>query len=928
MNDQPTTEMTDLALRILDELQVWTSLAALPVEDMPTVQHIANLWTRISALRAEDAQQAEDFATRLKQIEQDIVSRYRNEIDAGLSELTHALVADASWRSVEARVERALIQVETITGNDDSQSKKLLKDLKAKLEGETIQRKAAEDMSRTQEEIRLRLEKEIDTSTIVGDARDLWERMERYYNEAEGIGTQTSIMKDLDERVEKCKQYYDDTRRKLELAVTLDEAGEHDDALKNFEYIREKEGNDAQVYYIETELDPESGEPTEVKRMVSVGRAIQVCRERRTRFLFAKAHPHIAQVKLHLTQGNPRAADQEWKNILGIEYLPQESRKETQELRELIDNELAELARFEQAVNEASALQPSIGAWEQLMQVGARYERFQESSQRWQETRERLSERVQEAATNDLQVALRYLANLDQAALQRSLDQVAAQLADWKDEFTSVLNSVNVLRHWSESLATLLARGAQELETRQLDGAAQTLQRIQATFMATNQQLPERLAGQLVLPDEYHRLGRALDAYQKADVLHTELRREVEGTENTAKLKQLADEIRGHIERVAEKYRSDFQRLAELAEARYSYFVGKGILQVAGNYEEARRFLAAAAGHPDYRSVAMDEIAEIDKNRLPANQRVREALEKAEGHSQKGELWEAYRQTSAVRSEPAEKSLREPLKEKYERYRGRALLESKNLLTAAVSAGYGQPDLLKTHAARLQELDSQAYAQLEAQLKPLIHEMEARVAVENNRWGEAAQSYRKAAQEIEQRSGPGDRTRELRNLADAAVKEDLLLLQNLLDASVLVGELNQQVKGIFAQDPDLRSALALALVRDVEAQEVSYDETPDDLRDRNELDSMREIHRSLHEAWGESRQAINYAQQWLIGRRRPAYEQARCDLLGRSADEEAKGRVQTIKEDASVVEKARKVSRYKLEIISLLSKLTIDSPGV
>lgn len=925
MNDQPTVQMSDLALGIIDQLQGWSDLAAFSGENLPTAHQIAHMQTRIAALQAINAQQADDFAARLKQIEQGIILRYQNEVAAGLSELANVSVASILWVSIEAQVERALAQIEAITGIPESDTRKRFAELTEHFYGEAIKREAAEDISRTQEEILDREREQKDISTVVNDANRLWKRMEKHYDKAKSMGAQPSVLEELKKLVDRCEEYYDFKRRKYELPVTADDTHDYDAALGNFEYIRSKEGDNAQVYYIGTELDPDSNQTREVKQLMVVGRAIRVCQERRTKHLFTRAQPHIGRVKLLLKHGDPRASDHEWKSIVGVEYLPQESRKEVEELREQISSELAELARFEQAVNEANTLQSPIKAWEQLMRVGANYERFQASSQRWTEIRDRLSERVREAAVNELQAAMLFLASLDQTALQRSLDEIDAHLAVWKDEFAAVLNFVTILRRWSESLAASLARAGQDLEGRQLESAAQTLRGVEDSFKATSQQLPEPLAVQLALPHEYHRLGRILDAYQKADVLHANLRIQVNGTENTAELKQLVDEIQDHFDRVAEQYQSDFHRLAELAEARYNYFVGKGMLRVAGNYEEARKFLVAAARHPDYRSTAMEEIAGIDNDLLPANRRVNEALGKAEGHIQKGEFWEAYRQTATALLEPAEKSLRDQLREKNKRYREQALKETSTLLATALSASYGQPDTLKTHAIRLKELDSDAYVQLEARLQPLIYEMEASTAVEESRWGDAAASYLKAAQEIEQRGGSTDRTRKLRDRADGAAKEELLRFQDLLDASVLAEELKRQVNGIFAQDPDLRAALALALLHTAEAEEESYEETPDELRQRDELGFMAEIRRLLRDAWQESRQANAFAQEWLIGRRRPAYEQARCTLLGRSADEEARHRIQAIKDHAGVVEKARRASGYKLEIISLLSKLSIDS---
>lgn len=929
MNDQLTSQLSNTTLKILDQLRNWSNLTALkpenlPTEDLPTARQVADLRNEIDGLRAEDSQRAEEFSLKLYQIEQKLIQRFRDRINSGLAELASATPAATSWESTHSQIERMVTEVEALTGVEEKETRRRTDEQKTRLKSETIRLEAAQHFAREKDKI-LANEREGAYVNLVLDSKNLMAKMGQYGDNAEDLLPE--VRKELEKSVEESSSFYENIRFRYEGPMTADADQEFDDALADLEKIKKLEGDDALVLY-PSSADAPKGDVSQM----TVAKAIPICRQRRQKFLDGRANSHIEKIKNHLEEGNPREAEREWSQISDADHLSEMMKKVVEEQRQRITSDLTKLGRFEEQIKAAESRQPSIDAWADLMEAGrnSEFERFLAESELWSEAKKKLGARVGNDVFEELRRAMTHLGNDNLAAFQQELDRVDQPLLKWKEDFSDARKVIARLREWSEKLAASLAQMREELDrkTPQFETVAKILQVVNVAFEKTRDDLPKSIAERFVLPPEYQRLKDDLDAYQKADVLLSRLRARAEASDiTTTGLKQLVEEIRGHEEqRVAPKYKEDYRRLGEFAEARYNYLVGEAILEIAGDPEEAETYLAAAAKHPKFASKANEGIGRIKSILTPAKQRVSDALAQADQCVRQGQFWEAYQRASAVSTEPAPKELRDDLHAKIPRYRQSAFEESDGFLTQAVNSGQGDPDLLERHKTRLKTLDSRRYAEIEAQLDLLIYEMKAEVAIKNGHWNDAEENYGKVAEEIRRRGGNPGRSQQFQERAKGVKKEGLLQLQIMLEgsqleASQVVQELKMSVSGIFADDPDLRSALALALLFNASEAEEAFGETPDDQGGTNELELLKKVRNLLQDARKQSDPALSLAKQWLI--RRPAYEQARCLILGCSEAEVATSRVTLIQQRGQDIKAAERISRQKLEIVKLLSSLPL-----
>lgn len=919
-------------LQMLDWFEAQSDVSTLPCERLLAIgREIEDREQEIRELRLADPTQADVFDARLNQVKQSLVQSLHDCISSDLKEL-RTLVGDRpTWTEIAARVEATLNTVDRLTGAPDFQSRRSLAEEKRRLFGEKLKLEAKQHYECTRQELSEREQRGEDVSSLPAEAKNLMYRMQSYVDDAIAQGVSAEIIKELREYAEDSRRFYEIKRRAYEGAVTADAEQNFDQALSEYEYVRSQEGDGALVL-APSSVDAPEGDWSQM----IVTKAIAIVRQRKRKELSAKAQRHINKIKQLLDdEGNPRAAQHELESIVGVEDLFEQQQKAVQQLRERISQELKDLKSFEQAVQQIEMAEPPIKAWEQLMRVGEKYQRFCAASRLWGTVRDKVSKRVQEAVMAELESAVtKYLGDSSPGALEQCLSQVEDRVWMWKDEFGQVVSAIYVLRNWGDGLADLFDRARSQLQTRDLDAAAATLRSIEDLTRNAARQLPERLADRIQVPDEHRRLSDVLASYKDAASLYRRLASRLDAAETISDLEQLVVEIKGHTDRVDEKYQGDFQRLGKLAEATYRYRLGKSILQVAGNYEEARNHLVLAAEHPEFRAIAQEEIAEIDRRLMPANKRVREALERADAYVQSGDWWEAYRQTAAVLFEPAEKQLRQEVAQRNDRYRQQALQESQDVLKRAIQSEEGQPNLLREHAVRLKELDNQAYQQLENRLQPLLYELEAKAAVRGGRWSEAAESYRTAAQELERRNGSPERVEALLQYAAGAAKQALLGLleqaqQGNLEPAYLVEELKQQVQGQFDRDPDILLALAMAIVEKARKDEDHYEEHLEEfaeLEGEPETDERtwrRDIAKLLREAEEICKKASIIAGQWHLSvQHRPVYERLRCEFMGWPVQREAQRRLDEMKKNTELVIKARKINAYKLEIVNLLSSIS------
>ena len=912
-----SSDIPPLVLELTDQLQAWEKALKEPASMLPTAEEIRKTKARLKELGQFNLEQAQQFEQRLENsIILPSIKRYESNVDLILEQLQTHPASDPGWHAQRDSVQRMLDQLAALSLVDDATRRESLAQIARKLTGEEILHRAQQDAEETTARL-LKDEKDEDYSNLVQDAAALMHRMYKVYQEAQSSQAAPEVLEDLAGQYEKCKDFYERNRRAYEGALTADVQGEYEDALGILEKVREREGPTARVLY------PPTIDSTEKDaRLIPAAKAIEICMMRWGNALRRRAEPHIDEAERLLEEGDPVKADAKLKGIVGEERLPDSDRNRIAHLRGRVQSELVEFGRFEQAIRECLDLSPRLLGWRRLDEIGERYERFQASSHVWQKNREALREYV----TGEIIIALGEAASMisrhDLEPSRKLTEQVINDLRSWPSDFAEPLRYAEVLLHLTGELDEMLPKANNELRSRQLDAAATTLFGVSDSLRQVRQQLPDALARSLEEQKESRRLHDVLDSYQHADSLLDRLQREVRETEETAELSRLTKEIAAHLDRVAAEYKADFQELLTYATARYSYFVGRGILIVAGDPEEAKRFLTEAAGHPDFRMEANAEIADIDKRLIPANQAVQGALRKMEQAVQLGQFWEAYREGIGVTSQPAQKSLREELRRQTGINRAKAVTESTERLKDAIASGTGDPGELREHAGRLGVLDPETMREIAVDLWPLVFSLEAEAAIRQGEWEKAHTRYTDALKAVEKPPDSRHRGRAttFRICAEASKKQHILDLATRLKPALAVEVLQQHLISQYAQDPDLSLAVARALKERAQGVEELEGYEPEDLRG-DQVSLLRAVREDLLEARRSVSSAEDQAQWWLLADRRPSYEQERARFIRSTPEGLAEQRIVDVGVERRHIQAALRLNGMKLGIARLLPRI-------
>jgi len=922
-----------IALEATDQLSVWQQALASKEGDAPSAWDVNRLQQRLELLASVSPEQARPLQDSLMKFRNNLVTRRRNEIAEQLSRLSDAVGDDGYWPDLEKKCENLLSELEALEGSEETELRSSLRKQRLRLQGEALLAKAREDWQKTTARIAEDEEKN-DFLGIVQNAQDLKEWIGKLYREMQAIQEalenekEIELESELRQLKEKAEQYYDLKRRLYEGAITADLDKDYEKALIELEAIRKDFGDDYEIYYY-----PEDWRETSKLTRIPVSQAIANAKKRRQDFLINKAAPHIEAIKHYLENGDPGRAQDEYENIEGKEHLEEGAKYQLNELKENIDGELEAKNTFEQEVTRIADMPNKLQAWKMLDELGRKYRRFISTSQIWRETRYRTVRAIEQSAFHELTKCAQLIVKNESEYARDICEQIQHAYQDWSADFKAIMDTVHQLQTLMGILEHDLKLAREYLETKHLEDAEKTLKDMKHRIQECASQISHEEVAQPLLQltqklgdgEPYNEVQRAwdiLDAYKNAGDLYGRLQQQVENTESVMELQSFAEEIEAHLARVPGRYREDFEALLALSWARYHYFLGKRILAVAGNPEDAKAHLQKAAQHEAFRLKAQEEINDIEDKLIPANLRVKAALEKIEQFVRYRCYWDAWQKAVEVSNEPAEAELRQTLNELRQRVFDKALETSKSVLEKALESRHGDPKGLRKHIKRMQMLDSIYLETRVDALWLIIHQAEASQAIDKKQWPRALESLNAALQRLENMTKSSDLQvlqRDLKQKKRAVRKELALKIASGWNPKNAIERLEQERRS-FREDPDVLLAFVRIILKNAQRKEAEFEENLDDDFSK-ETDFLHKLRHDLLTARDVLDTAARQADSWEFDFL-PAYEQTRLAILNQEPSEWANRRKKEIQRNEQHVATALTVNSKKKDIIHLLS--TID----
>lgn len=917
-------------IEIRDELDNWRKSLDKQPDAWPRYDRIKRTRDELEKIGSQQPERAEKLHFSLNEFCESLARQYQGAISSTLGRLQNLDKPTAAWREEMQQVGIMLEQLEQLAPDLAVGYPTRLQTVTKQLEGLELLYSAEKDVNETTSRLREWEKKGINIDKLVADANQLYKRIQDQLAEARSRQSPSELIERLCKLEEDCREFWDIRRSAYVEAVTADLDNKFADTYDHLKFVQKKEGAKAKVLYYSSLTDG-------VPHQVNVEEAIQVCELRWGAFLTERTRKHLEEAETKLDKGDPRGADDELKEVespkkeLELTLLDSDLKHRLNNLRKCTDTELLELTEFEQTVKEISAHKPAVKAWRALGEIDSKYDRFKSASRKWQNTYQEIRQNVSSKAWQDLKPVCSDIVSHKLVYAQQSAQQVYIELEPHQKDFVSEFGAAKILLNSISELDNLLIRAAQQLDEptldeNNLDIATQHLSEAKNLLKKLAQNLPPELGrADLLKQEELQRLDSTIKVAKDASSLLIRLTEEAETTLSVSRLHNLMTELDQYKRRQTPgKFQSDFAALQSYVTARYSLLAAKQILEIEGDREEALQLLKQAKQEPRFEAEAEADIALIQNRLIKADKRVQSALKDIKRHLLAGAYWEAYSAAMAVRSEPAERRLKEQLAEEIRVNAHRARETSEEVIRQALDQNRGDAEELMKHAGCLNVLDPEAMQSLAPQLWPLIYRLAAEEKAKQGQWENASEYYRNAAETAVKASDPMGLTYRLK--AKAAFKEHILqLCQSRLSPTIAVEFLETQLQGDYSGDPDLLLEKSKALERKGMTLVNSTEELEEDV---DEVKLLRETGAILAEAKQLVELASEQADRWNLPGRISDYEKERLILLGQIQDQEAASRLDRTTKIKKRITDARWMAKRKAEIVKLLVSAEQSIAGI
>ncbi len=918
-NFKPLTET-----EILDRLTGWKrALEGADTALWPLAAEMEEMQQQLAALAQTHPDKAREYRNTLVNLQMTLIQRRQEQVARGLHVLKGMKGDGDAWEQALRSTVAALEELERLSGVQESELRKDLEEQRRRLRGEALLTQARQAWERGKQAIEHQ-EAQKQVTLIIDDAARLYSEMRRYLDEGRSERVSSSVLNELQKLRDLSGKYYEALRRVYQGALTSDLHGQYVEAVHELEKAREEapEGDQLMVYYVPDEL----ADSTTLKKM-TVREAIEIAKARRRRFLMQRAQNHLAKIKQYLADGEPTRALEEYNQIVGVEYIKgTQAEIDMKHIKQEIDKALMAWGQFEEEIRQASAMQDKKDlAWSMLDAVGKKepYRLFTRTHPLWEKARTELARDIEAQVERDeLVPCALHIARSEWHQARRGCESVRKRYQDWPEYFSTILTTANILIELADQLEQHLNRARIYLNEKRLEEAAAALQEANRWLLGAQQRTPGSVAQKLTPQAELQQLQDILDAYEKAGELHQRLQSQVNSTERVAELERLVQEIQGHIDRVADRYREDFEALLALATARYHYYMGRSILSVAGNPEEAKRHLVEAARHDAFQKEAQEAILDIDQKLIPANRRVKAALRKINEHRQYGRYWEAYEVARKVAEEPAERELRQKLQRQLEAMAELARRESEIYLNRALESEEGDPKLLREHLRRIRALDPNYPKENIQRLWLIIHQLEAARAFTERRWLDAVRSLGEALRVLQDMPDEGwiqELKARLNQQRMAARKQHILQIIQIGSPDETLTTLEHD-PFILRQDPDVLLGLVQVTLRYIRHQEEAFENALPENFIQEEKALLQDVSKHLQEAQGNLHAAERQFRLWQV-QSLPPYEIQRLDTLQTTLKAWERQRETDLKQTRSHLKAAQMIHAKKSEILHLLESV-------
>ncbi len=774
-----------------------------------------------------------------------------------------------------------------------------LEEIIKKHDGEKVLNEAISLKEKTIADIESRLKAE-KTVGVVSDSKALYDEIAGNIRDAKRLQYPPNIIANIEKIKAECKAYWDDKREKFEETITLKQEGEYEKLMTYFEKVLKNEGEEAKVEYY---TNPE----TAISSLVKINDAIYVCDRHWKNFLNNRFTQHLDKADEQLELNNPPRAKEELDAILSpeMDYLREKLSADVNARVNLVDkacnNELSKFNDFENEIYKRSKYSPSIEAWSALQHLIKEPDdkRFTENSSVWLDK----TKDVRKSVVLETQTCLQQIKNdINDNKLVQAKDyavDIKDPIEPYKSNFQKSYDEILRLIDLVEQLETELPKIDDEIKARNFESAGKRIEKNGADL--------EDLG--IIEQRRYLALQNKYQLFNNTDDLLESYQERIKKTENSAKLNEILTDIESNIDSVPEEYEKDFNDVRELCNAKFSFYLAKEKLDVMGDYEEAEQLYKIAVQHPNYHDRAKKEIQELEKTKLPANEKVKNTLDELTRLRNQKDYWTAWNKINKVEKEPAQNDLKVELNQNKEEFRKLIEDESFSYLETSMMRGEGDPTLLRDHVNWLRRVNNQRYEDIQGNPWVLIYRLEAESAAKTGKWKLSSEKYQNASDEASN-SNDHDEVSEAenyQNYSKGALKQYVLDLYPKLIIEEAIIDIDNNLEHKFKEDPDL-----------MQGKSDIYEKKSDGLEDK---ENFREAIRKMNQAIESNRLSLQYASRWMRANGPPTYEVARNKLLYQDSERVSEERIENGKQKIEIHKDKHKVLSIKDEIFELLPKL-------